>query len=81
MSGKGASGEGGHGKPRRHPGVKGKRPDNKKARQVEAEIRIEARSHLSDAEQLERLDRRLGVGVGAAKERARLARRMRKEAK
>jgi hypothetical protein len=33
----------------------------------------EARSKLSSSEQIKVLDRRLGVGVGAAKERARLA--------
>ena len=71
MSGKGASGEGGHGKPRRHPEVKGPRPDRKAYRVAGAEERTEARSHLTDAEQLARLDKRLGVGVGAVKERAR----------
>lgn len=73
MSGKSSTGT-----PRQHPGVRGKRPDNYSIRCKEAAERSEAREHLTDAEQLERLDRRLGVGVGAAKERARLALRMRK---
>jgi hypothetical protein len=73
MSGKTKTGH-----PRRHPGTKGKRPDLKELRVKEALERSEAREHLTDAEQLERLDRRLGKGVGAEKERARLAMRMRK---
>lgn len=78
MSGKGASGEGGHGKARRNSGVRGKRPDLYESRCKEAAERSEAREHLTDAEQLARLDKRLGVGIGAAKERARLAAKMRK---
>jgi hypothetical protein len=73
MSGKSSTGT-----PRKHPGVRGKRPDNYELRVKEALERSEAREHLTDAEQLERLDRRLGKGVGAVKERARLAMRMRK---
>ena len=74
MSGKGkSSGTPGGGKPRRHPGVKGRRPDNYAHRASEALERAVAWGALSPAEQLAALDRRLGVGVGAKRQRARIA--------
>ncbi len=42
------------------------------ARQTGAEVRQEERERRSPAQQLAELDARLGVGVGARKERARL---------
>tara|TARA_B100000085_G_scaffold250305_1_gene246546 strand:- start:172 stop:363 length:192 start_codon:yes stop_codon:yes gene_type:complete len=49
---------------------------NRAARQAEAKERNAARAALTDQQQLDRLDKILGVGVGAAKERARLAKRI-----
>jgi len=49
---------------------------NKATRQTEAKERNAARAALSDQQQLERLDKILGVGVGAKKERERLAKRI-----
>ena len=49
---------------------------NRAARQAEAVERKEARAALTDQQQLERLDKILGVGVGAKKERERLAKRI-----
>ena len=54
---------------------------NRAARQVEAVERKEARAALTDQQQLTRLDKILGVGVGAKKERERLAKRIVSEAK
>ena len=48
---------------------------NRAARQAEAKERNAARAALTDQQQLDRLDKILGVGVGATKERARLAKR------
>ena len=48
------------------------RRDLKEARRVSATARIEERSKRSPQEQLATLDRTLGVGVGAVRERARL---------
>lgn len=50
----------------------GPRPDNNEIKQSEASERNASWSKLSPKEQLEALDRRLGKGVGAAKQRARL---------
>lgn len=47
-------------------------PTPKHQKRTEAAIRQEARNSRSAGEQLKLLDRRLGPGVGAAKERARL---------
>lgn len=49
---------------------------NRTARQAEAQERNAARAALTDQQQLDRLDKILGAGVGAAKERARLAKRI-----
>jgi hypothetical protein len=54
---------------------------NRAARQAEAIERKEARAALTDQQQLSRLDKILGVGIGAKKERERLARRIVSEAK
>lgn len=50
----------------------GARPDNREYRQTEATARNEAWSKLSIAQQLQSLDSRLGAGVGARRQRARL---------
>lgn len=50
----------------------GPRPDNNELKRTEAVERQEAWSKLAPAQQLEILDRRLGKGVGAAKQRARI---------
>ena len=52
----------------------GPRPDNNELKASEAKERNEAWAKLSPAQQLESLDRRLGKGVGAAKQRAKLQR-------
>jgi len=46
------------------------------ARRIDATTRQEGRATVSDKEQLGVLDRRLGAGVGATKERARLQQRI-----
>lgn len=46
--------------------------DRKEKRRKEAKVRAEQRSLLTPQQQLERLDKRLGAGVGAKKERERL---------
>ena len=57
---------------RKFPGVKGPRPDKAVARrELEAE-RLEWWRSLTPAKQLSELDRRLGKGVGAQRQRARL---------
>lgn len=43
------------------------------ARKTKANARAEERTKLSPIDQLAKLDRRLGVGIGAKKERARLS--------
>jgi hypothetical protein len=45
----------------------------REVKQQEAQERLEARQALSPEQQLARLDRRLGRGKGARKERTRLA--------
>ncbi len=49
------------------------RPDRKEKRRLEALARAECRATMTPREQLAALDRRLGKGVGANKERAILA--------
>ncbi len=46
--------------------------ERSEVRQKSAKERAEARSERNTREQIAALDRRLGVGVGAKKERARL---------
>jgi len=57
---------------RLYGGVKGRRPDLKNLRREEAVERTEGWQSLSIQDQLAALNRRLGVGVGAKKQRARL---------
>ena len=57
---------------RRHPGVRGWRLQDRVARVDRAAVRAEERASRSAAEQLDRLDRILGPGVGATRERKRL---------
>lgn len=57
---------------RRYTGTSQHRPDNLKFRQEEAIERQAAYDKLSTNEKLSMLDRKLGVGVGAKKQRARL---------
>ena len=45
----------------------------KEVRQAEAEVRQEERAKRSNAEQIAKLDAKLGKGKGAKKERKRLA--------
>lgn len=54
---------------------------NRATRKAEAIERKEARAAITDQQQLARLDKILGVGVGAKKERERLAKRIVSEAK
>lgn len=56
----------------------GPRPDNNEIKRAEADERNAAWAKLSPSQQLEALDRRLGKGVGAAKQRARLLERIEK---
>jgi hypothetical protein len=60
-------------KARRHSGG-GPRPDQLATKRSEAVERNAGWSELSPQKQLAELDRRLGKGVGARKQRARLAR-------
>ena len=53
-------------------GTKPKRKERIKQKREEAQIRQEEYSKLTPKQKLDRLDARLGPGVGAKKERARL---------
>lgn len=64
--------KGHHNRQREFPGVTGRRPDNKKHRVEEAKERQEAWAKLGPKGQLAMLDTRLGKGVGAQAQRARL---------
>jgi hypothetical protein len=57
---------------RKYPNGKLPRPDNYEIRKREADERREAWNALKPAEKLAILDRRLGVGIGATKQRAKL---------
>ena len=60
---------------RKYPGLGGAsaRPDRKKFRQEEARERQAAHDAMSLVEKIEKLDRLLGKGLGATRERRRLA--------
>lgn len=56
-----------------------KRPDREGTRFVQAQERQEAYDALSTLDKIALLDRRLGAGKGAKKQRARLAKALAKE--
>jgi hypothetical protein len=58
---------------RKFPGSHGARPDLHEQRKAESDERVKERSERSNHQQVALLDHRLGEGVGAKKERARLA--------
>lgn len=65
------------GRPRRYPGTTTRlRPDRAEQRQIAAAARQAARAELTPAQQLARLDQLFGAGVGAKRERARLAKQI-----
>lgn len=70
MSGKGAKGANGQGKPRRHPGILGKNPHLKAMRQRDAKERNEKWASKSLKEQLAELNQRFPDG--AKKQKARI---------
>lgn len=51
----------------------GPRPDLNKVKRAEAKERQEGYNNLSAEEKIAKLDRKFGVGLGAAKERAKIA--------
>jgi hypothetical protein len=51
----------------------GRRPDNTKFKQEEAIERQAAYDALTTAQKVARLDQKLGIGIGAKKQRAKLA--------
>jgi hypothetical protein len=57
---------------RRFPGIKGRAPHKKGLRREVAADGMHARAHRTPRQQLALLDRRLGEGVGAERERLRL---------
>lgn len=57
---------------RKHPGIKGRRPDKKDRRIVVAEENKVKWEKLTPDQQLAVLNEKLGKGVGAKKQRARL---------
>jgi hypothetical protein len=59
---------------RRFPGIKGRAPHKKDCRRAVARVVAAKRADRSARQQLAELDRLLGTGVGATKERARLRR-------
>lgn len=62
------------GKPKtRHTSYKGARDAAKTARHLDAEERAQERADRTPQQQLDYLDRRLGKGLGAVRERAKLA--------
>jgi len=58
---------------RKHPDGSGPRPDNSKHKREEALERQTGYESLTTAQKVAMLDSRLGVGLGAKKQRARLA--------
>jgi len=60
---------------RKFPGERGPRADRAEQKRVEAAERNESWKALGPGGQLRALDDRLGVGVGAAKQRTRLDKR------
>jgi hypothetical protein len=54
--------------------------NRKQERKTEATVRAEERAKLTDKQQLARLDKMFGKGKGAARERAKLAARMKADA-
>jgi len=58
---------------RKHPDGSGRRPDNSKHKREEAVERQAGYESLTTAQKVAMLDQRLGVGLGAKKQRARLA--------
>ncbi len=58
---------------RKFPGSHGARPDRYEQRKAESDERTKERSERSASQQVALLDHRLGQGVGAKKERARLS--------
>jgi hypothetical protein len=63
---------------RRYPNAKTPRPDNYAMRKSEAEERRAVWEALSTKDKIACLDRRLGIGIGAVKQRARLQRELEK---
>lgn len=61
-----------HVRTRKYPGIRGRRPDNKKFRVDDAKKNMDARAGRTNEQQLARLDTLFGKGLGAKKERARL---------
>mgnify|MGYP001594663661 CR=1 FL=1 len=57
---------------RKFPGIRGPRPDMKEFRKKTADDNVTAWRKLSPVEQISELDKRLGKGVGASKQRARI---------
>ena len=49
-------------------------------RQERAKVRAESQKPMTPQERLKALDSKLGVGIGASRERARYAKRLKKEA-
>ena len=64
---------------RRYPGAKSPRPDNYKFRKDEAKERQEAYDKLTTSSKLENIDKMFGVGIGAKKQRAKLAKKLEEE--
>ena len=72
---------GSHDRKRLFPGARGAAPHNKANRQKEALERDAFWAKLTPQEQLAALDKRLGKGVGAEKQRARIQARIDEAAK
>jgi hypothetical protein len=68
-----------HTNDRRYPNCKSPRPDKYKFRQEEAAERLAAWRALSTSDKIALLDRRLGAGIGATKQRSALQEQLQKE--